>query len=87
MHDNAYDGSHKNPAKEIWVFDLATKQRIQRAPGSNSVAMALSKEEKPVLFTYDGMTAEFVRYDTVPELKPGARSKPVGEFAGLVQLH
>jgi methylamine dehydrogenase heavy chain len=87
MHDGARDGSHKMPAKEIWVFDLGTKQRLQRAPGSNSIAMALSKETTPVLYAYDGLTAEFVKYTTEPTLEPGPRSAPTGDFAGLLELH
>ena len=50
MHDAGRDGSHKRPAKEIWVYDLASRKRLQRAPGSNSIAMALSKEAEPKLF-------------------------------------
>ena len=87
MHDQAKNGSHKNPAKEIWVFDLATKQRVQRAPGSGSIAMALSKEATPMLFAYDGVNLKFVRYETKPALKPVATSAAVGDFAGLVETH
>jgi len=87
MHEGGRDGSHKMPAKEIWVYDLAQKKRIERVPGSNSIAMALTKEDVPTLYVYDGMTAEFVRYQTQPSLKPVSRSAPIGEFAGLVELH
>ncbi len=87
MHDGAKNGSHKNPAKEIWVYDLATKKRIQRAPGSGSIAMALTKEAKPTLYAYDGMNLKFVRYETSPELKPVASGDKVGDFAGLVETH
>ncbi len=87
MHDAAKNGSHKNPAKEIWVYDLATKKRIQRAPGSGSIAMALTKEAKPTLYAYDGMNLKFVRYETSPELKPVASGDKVGDFAGLVETH
>ena len=87
MHDAAKNGSHKNPAKEIWVFDLATKKRIQRAPGSNSIAMALTKEAKPTLYAYDGINLNFVRYETAPELKPVASGDKVGDFAGLIETH
>jgi methylamine dehydrogenase heavy chain len=87
MHDGAKNGSHKNPAKEIWVYDLATKKRIQRAPGSGSIAMALTKEAKPTLYAYDGMNLKFVRYETAPELKPIASGDKVGDFAGLVETH
>lgn len=87
MHDQAKNGSHKNPAKEIWVFDLATKKRITRAEGSNSIAMALTKEDKPTLYAYDGMNLKFVRYETTPTLKPVASGEKVGDFAGLIEIH
>ena len=87
MHDAGKEGSHKDPAKEIWVYDLASKQRLQRAPGSNAIALALTKEAEPMLFAYDGVAMKFVRYTTKPELKPVAESGPVGEFAGLIETH
>ncbi len=87
MHDAARDGSHKRPAKEIWAFDLDTKQRVQRAPGSNAIAIALSKEAEPKLFAYDGIQPGYVRYDIKPELKVAATSKPLGEFVGLLETH
>ena len=87
MHDQAKNGSHKNPAKEIWVFDLATKKRLERAAGSNSIAMALTKEDKPTLYAYDGINLNFVRYETSPALKPVASGDKVGDFAGLIELH
>lgn len=87
MHDEGRDGTHKRPAKEIWVYDLDSRKRVQRAPGSNAIAMTLSKEAQPKLFVYDGVNMGFVRYDTAPELKPAANSQPVGEFAGLLELH
>lgn len=87
MHDAGKNGSHKNPAKEIWVFDTTTKKRVQRAEGSNSIAMALTKEDKPTLYAYDGLNLKFVRYETAPELKPVASSDKVGDFAGLIETH
>ena len=87
MHDHAKNGSHKNPAKEIWVFDLANKKRIQRVEGSNSIAMALTKEDKPTLYAYDGINLKFVRYETTPALKPVASGDKVGDFAGLIETH
>ncbi len=87
MHDGARDGSHKQPAKEIWVFDIDSRQRIDRAPGGNAVAMTLTKEDSPALYVYDGMHAKFHKYQTTPNLKPIAESPTFGEFAGLVESH
>jgi methylamine dehydrogenase heavy chain len=87
MHDEGRDGSHKRPAKEIWVFDLDARKRIQRAPGANAIAITLTKEATPLLYAYDGVGARFVRYQTAPELKASGESEPLGEFAGLIETH
>jgi methylamine dehydrogenase heavy chain len=87
MHDQAKNGSHKNPATEIWVFDTATKKRIQRAPGSGAIAIALTKEDQPTLYAYDGVNMKFVRYEVAPALKPVASGDKVGDFAGLIETH
>ena len=87
MHDNGKEGSHKVPAKEIWAFDLATKQRVERAPGSGAVAISLTKEAKPTLYTYAGEEMTVTRYDTQPALKPVATSAQIGDTVGLIATH
>ncbi|MGE0859961.1 MAG: amine dehydrogenase large subunit, partial [Gammaproteobacteria bacterium] len=87
MHDNGKEGSHKVPAKEIWAFDLATKQRVERAPGSGAVAISLTKEAKPTLYTYAGEEMSVTRYDTQPALKPVATSAQIGDTVGLIATH
>lgn len=87
MHDGGKEGSHKNAAKEIWAYDIESKQRIARVPGSNAIALAVTKEPTPVLYAYDGLNLKFVRYQTTPELKVDGESAPIGDFAGLVETH
>lgn len=87
MHDNAKPGSHKVPATEIWAFDINSKKRVARAPGNNSIAMTLTREDTPYLYVYDGLTAQFHKYQTAPEFKEVGVSPPFGEFAGLVEAH
>ena len=87
MHEGAHEGTHKWPAKEIWKFDLAKRERIERAPGSNAIAMTVTKEDKPHLYVYDGLAATFHKYETAPALKHLEESAPFGEFAGLVEAH
>ena len=87
MHKEGRDGSHKWPAQEIWVYNVKSQKRVDRAPGGNSVAMTLTKEEKPLLFLYDGVEAKFHKYQTTPKLKKIDDSPPFGEFAGLVESH
>ena len=49
MHPGGAEGSHKNPAKEIWAFDLKTKKRVARLPGHAAIAVTASSNGKRVL--------------------------------------
>jgi methylamine dehydrogenase heavy chain len=49
MHQGGAEGSHKNPAREIWVFDLKTKKRVGRLPGHDAVALTTSSNGKRLL--------------------------------------
>ena len=53
LHPKGYEGSHKNPAKEIWAYDLSSHQRIARLPGNAAVAVTVSQGDDPRLFALD----------------------------------
>ncbi len=53
MHPDGKEGSHKNPAAEIWVYDLKTKTRIARVPAKEELSMALVPGKSPRLLTID----------------------------------
>jgi methylamine dehydrogenase heavy chain len=80
MHPNGHDGTHKTPAKEIWVFDLATQKRIARLPGNNALAVAVSQGQSPKLFVLDAMTAGLVNVSL--EGKP----RVIGRIDGVVEI-
>ncbi len=63
MHSNGTEGSHKNPAEEIWAVDLNTKTVAGRAPSVPAIALTVNQGETPALFAVDGLKAEVVRYD------------------------
>ena len=54
MHPKGQEGSHKNPAKELWVYDLTTKRRVARIPGLDALSMSILYGAKPELATIDG---------------------------------
>ena len=87
MHPRGVEGSHKNPAKEIWAFDLATKKRVARAPGSNAIAIATSRDETPRLYAIDGLKMALAVYDTAPKLAYRRRMESVAEAGTLLVLH
>jgi methylamine dehydrogenase heavy chain len=65
MHSNGYDGSHTNPAEEIWGFDMNSKKRVVRMPGYDSIALEPSNDGKR-LYAIDIMKAELVVIDLRP---------------------
>jgi methylamine dehydrogenase heavy chain len=64
--------THKDPGMEIWVFDLATKARVQRITVKNPVtSIEVSQDDQPLLYgafigsssldIYDALTGEALR--------------------------
>lgn len=80
MHPEGTEGSHKNPAAEIWVYDLKTKKRVARIPGQDALSMSVIPGKKPQLLTIDGGNAHI--YDiSAPEPKLVQTIKGAGESA------
>jgi len=78
MHDKGEEGSHKNPAKEIWVIDLASHKRIARMPGHNAVSMATSRGDKPRLYLLDATNNDLIAYDLGAKPKLFKRMPAIG---------
>jgi methylamine dehydrogenase heavy chain len=87
VHPAGAEGSHKNPAAEVWAFDTQSRKRVARVPGENTVALAVSHEDKPRLFGIDPLTAGLLRYETVPALKFVQRQDGFGEAPILIEMH
>jgi methylamine dehydrogenase heavy chain len=87
MHPDGKEGSHKDPATEIWAFDLKTQQRVARAAGNKAIALAVSAGDAPLLFAIDPTTAGVVNYTTAPTLAPLKRVDGFGEAPALIESH
>ncbi len=87
MHPDGAEGSHKNPATEIWAFDAKTHARVARVEGNNAVALAVSHEATPRLFGIDPLSAGLLRYATAPALKFAQRMDGFGEAPILIEMH
>ena len=79
MQPDAKEGSHKDPATEVWVYNVATKSRVKRLrlvrPGSS---IALTHGPEPLLLVQAGERMDV--YDTSGGLVrsmdlPGFRSR------------
>ena len=80
MHPKGKEGSHKEPAKEIWAFDLATKKRIARAPGHHSTVIAASRGDSPRVYGYSTEKSTIAVFDAAGKLK---HLKTAGPYAEL----
>ena len=52
MHPDGYDGSHKDPGVEVWVFDPQSKERVNRIELQlPAITMGLTMDDEPLLMT------------------------------------
>ena len=71
MTPSGYDGSHKDPGTEVWLFNTKTKERLKRIElKTMGLSIDVSLEKEPALLVvnvagsldvYDAMTGEYQR--------------------------
>jgi len=90
MHSDAEDGSHKNPAEEIWAVDMATKQVLYRSKADEENAIIVEQSMPPVLYVSGDEKSELNRYSVDPEAKfaakPEAKAEDIGGFPTMLLL-
>lgn len=62
MHSAGGEGTHKNPAEEIWAFDVKQKQLLSRSPAPPLTSLTVSSAETPTLYGINPIEATVVRY-------------------------
>src|SRR5690606_4569345 len=86
IHPDAEAGTQKNPAAEIWAFDLAARKRIARIPGENAIALTAIQDGPPRLVALDAMTMGLVLIDAGDKPRVVQRMDGVAEAATLVEM-
>jgi len=52
MHPEGYEGSHKDPGTEVWVFDVDKRRRVQRIElALPAISIGLTRDDEPLLVT------------------------------------
>jgi methylamine dehydrogenase heavy chain len=52
MHPDGYEGSHKDPGTEVWVFDVESRRRVDRiALELPAITFGLTRDDEPLLLT------------------------------------
>ena len=62
MHKGGTEGSHKNPAEEIWAYDLRNKKLLSRSPTTTAFSVALGQGDEPVVYAIDLVGLKVMRY-------------------------
>lgn len=60
MHDNGAEGTHKNPSREIWAFDVASHKRVARIPSNEAISLVASQGSEPLLYSLNVEKGEIV---------------------------
>ncbi len=84
MHPNGKEGSHKDPATEIWKLDLARRAVVARGKTDGAVCVAVSQEGKPLVFTESLVDGSLSRYDGETLAKLGQSQLHLLDFGGPI---
>lgn len=86
LHRGGTEGSHKTGARQLWVFDLASRKRVSRVAANHEVSWTTTTDakhelvgvnpEKSLLTVYAGRTPRVVR-----------RMTPVGDVSVQVEAY
>jgi methylamine dehydrogenase heavy chain len=85
MHPKGAEGTHKNPAAEVWTFDLGARKRVGRTKSRPYISIAVTQDARPLLFGLDGLDMGLYAHDATAGLRPRGAIAPLAETAiGLV---
>lgn len=75
--------TRQDPGTEIWVFDTATAKRVQRIPmEAPATAIAVSGDDKPLLYTAMFSVPDLVVYDATS----GQKLRTIGELGNAISV-
>lgn len=77
MHPHGTEGSHKDPAKEIWVYDLRAHQRVGRTVTPAATGVTVGSGEAPRVFAFDAANGSITAFTGLRKL---VRERTEGGF-------
>jgi methylamine dehydrogenase heavy chain len=67
MHGNGAEGSHKNPAEQIWAYDVKGKKILSKSPTTTAFAVTVGQGDgPPVVFAINLVESKVHRYTSDP---------------------
>ena len=86
MHDKGEEGSHKNPSKEIWAYDLATQKRTARIPSNGAISVVASQGGEPLLYSLNIEKGEIVARKIAKGYPKATTLSGVGETSLFMEV-
>lgn len=62
MHKGGTEGSHKNPAEEIWAYDLKNKKLLSRSATTTAFSVTIGQGDDPIVYAIDLVGLKVMRY-------------------------
>ncbi len=84
MHAGGREGSHKLPASQIWVYDVASRKRVARLPGDGAISLTVPSTPDRMLYVIDGLTNSLVVRGG-PNMQVRHRQTPLGDSPALLE--
>lgn len=79
VHPQGREGSHKDPAREIWIYDLASKTRVGRVRTPHAVGLTVSQGAAPRVFAFNTDGAGITAFDGGRKLRQVAAAGGFGD--------
>lgn len=87
MHRGGREGTHKNPADEVWTVDPVARRVLARGPASAAISLAVTQGARPRVVVIDGAKNELVTLDPARGMRVVRRMPQVMETAVLMETH
>ena len=86
LHPKGYEGSHKDPIREIWAFDVATGKRVARNVTPPVTGLAVGHGKDAQVYAYDAEHAAVIRFSGIRKLKKAAERKGLGDTPSQLEI-
>lgn len=86
MHDQGAEGSHKNPSKEVWAFNVDSRKRVARIPSNGAISLVASQGERPLLYLLNVERGEIVARKIAKAYPVQSKMTGVGETSVFMEV-
>jgi len=87
MHPGGKEGSHKDAAREIWVFNLRGHRRVARVATPAATGLETSQGKEARLFAFNSAGGSITAFDGLRKLRKVATGRAFGSSPTQLEVH